>query len=32
MNNTPAESLTKIPFSKLCPGSDELAKLQAEFR
>jgi 2-oxoglutarate ferredoxin oxidoreductase subunit beta len=32
MNNTPAVALTEVPFSKLCPGSEELAKLQAEFR
>ena len=32
MNNTPAMALTSVPFDKLCPGSDALAKLQAEFR
>jgi 2-oxoglutarate ferredoxin oxidoreductase subunit beta len=32
MNNTPAHALTSVPFSKLCPGAEELAKLQEEFR
>ena len=32
MNNTPAMALTSVPFDKLCPGSEALAKLQAEFR
>lgn len=32
MNNTPARALSKIPFEKLYPGAEELAKLQESFR
>ncbi len=32
MNATPAGALTGVPFEKLCPGSEALAELQAEFR
>jgi len=32
MNNTPAQALSKLPFEKLCPGADELARLQEAFR
>ncbi|HVW85163.1 MAG TPA: 2-oxoacid:ferredoxin oxidoreductase subunit beta [Bryobacteraceae bacterium] len=32
LTNTPAAALTGVPFGKLCPGSDELARLQEEFR
>ncbi len=32
MNNTPAQALSKLPFEKLCPGAEELAKLQEAFR
>ncbi len=32
MNNTPAEPLGSLPFSKLCPGSGALAELMADFR
>ena len=32
MNNTPAQALSKVPFEKLCPGAEELAKLQEAFR
>jgi 2-oxoglutarate ferredoxin oxidoreductase subunit beta len=32
LNHTPAQGLNKIPYEKLCPGSAELAKLQADFR
>jgi 2-oxoglutarate ferredoxin oxidoreductase subunit beta len=32
MNNTPAGALMNVPFEKLCPGSDELAKLMEDFR
>jgi 2-oxoglutarate ferredoxin oxidoreductase subunit beta len=32
MNNTPDEPLATLPYEKLCPGSEELAKLQREFR
>jgi 2-oxoglutarate ferredoxin oxidoreductase subunit beta len=32
MNNTPHVPLATLPFSKLCPGSAELAKLMQDFR
>ena len=32
MNQTPPIALTKIPYDKLCPGSDVLAKLQEQYR
>ncbi|HEY5266113.1 MAG TPA: 2-oxoacid:ferredoxin oxidoreductase subunit beta [Acidimicrobiales bacterium] len=32
LNHTPDSGLNRIPFDKLCPGADELAKLQADFR
>jgi 2-oxoglutarate ferredoxin oxidoreductase subunit beta len=32
LNMTPDEPLVSIPYDKLCPGSDELAKLQESFR
>ena len=32
MNKTPATALSKLPFEKLCPGAQELAKLQEVFR
>jgi 2-oxoglutarate ferredoxin oxidoreductase subunit beta len=32
MNNTPDGALSKIPYEKLCPGAEELAKLQEEYR
>jgi 2-oxoglutarate ferredoxin oxidoreductase subunit beta len=32
MNNTPATALSRLPFEKLCPGSDELSRLQEAFR
>ena len=32
MNNTPEMALSKVPYSKLCPGSAALAKLQEDFR
>ena len=32
MNNTPEVALSKVPFSKLCPGAGALAKLQEDFR
>ena len=32
MNNTPDTALSKIPFDRLCPGAEALAKLQDEFR
>jgi len=32
MNDTPATGLNKVPFDQLCPGSAELAALQADFR
>jgi 2-oxoglutarate ferredoxin oxidoreductase subunit beta len=32
LNQTPEESLTKIPFEKLCPGSAALSELQDEYR
>ncbi len=32
LNGTPAQALSKLPFSKLCPGSAALDRLQEEFR
>jgi 2-oxoglutarate ferredoxin oxidoreductase subunit beta len=32
MSNSPDGALSKIPYAKLCPGSEELAKLQEEYR
>jgi len=32
MNNTPETALAKVPFTKLCPGSAALMKLQEDFR
>ena len=32
MNNTPEVPLGSLPFGKLCPGADELAKLMEDFR
>jgi 2-oxoglutarate/2-oxoacid ferredoxin oxidoreductase subunit beta len=32
MNNTPRAPLATLPFAKLCPGSEELAKLMRDFR
>ena len=32
MGNTPDSALTKVPFEKLCPGSEALNKLQEEYR
>ena len=32
LNQTPREGLNKVTFAKLCPGSAELAALQADFR
>ena len=32
LSNTPDAALTKVPFEKLCPGSDALSKLQEEYR
>jgi hypothetical protein len=32
MNNTPEVALSKIPYSRLCPGSAALSKLQEDFR
>ena len=32
MNNTPQVPLATLPFGKLCPGSEELAKLMQDFR
>jgi 2-oxoglutarate ferredoxin oxidoreductase subunit beta len=31
-NNTVATPLTQVPYDALCPGNDELQKLQARFR
>jgi 2-oxoglutarate ferredoxin oxidoreductase subunit beta len=31
-NSTPSQSLTSVPYEKLCPGSAELASLQRAFR
>ena len=32
MNNTPATPLARMPFEKLCPGSEALDALQEDFR
>jgi len=32
LNETPDAPLVSIPYERLCPGSDELAKLQESFR
>jgi 2-oxoglutarate ferredoxin oxidoreductase subunit beta len=32
LSNSPEGALSKIPYEKLCPGADELAKLQEEYR
>jgi len=32
LSATPDEPLVSIPYNKLCPGSDELARLQEDFR
>jgi len=32
LNNTPAVALNSLPYSTLCPGSEELVKLQEDFR
>ena len=32
LSNTPDIPLTQVPYEKLCPGADELNKLQEEFR
>jgi len=32
LNDTPAHALTTVPYEKLCPGSAELARIQADFR
>jgi 2-oxoglutarate/2-oxoacid ferredoxin oxidoreductase subunit beta len=32
LGNTPDQALNKIPLSKLCPGADELAAIQEDFR
>jgi 2-oxoglutarate/2-oxoacid ferredoxin oxidoreductase subunit beta len=32
MSNSPDGALSKIPYAKLCPGAEELAKLQEEYR
>jgi 2-oxoglutarate ferredoxin oxidoreductase subunit beta len=32
LNRTPDVALVSIPYEKLCPGADELAKLQASYR
>jgi len=32
LNHTPAQSLASVPYDKLCPGNDELARLQDDFR
>ncbi len=32
LNQTPVTGLNKIPLDQLCPGSEELARLQEEFR
>jgi len=32
LNNTPKAALASVPFEKLCPGSEALEKLMAEFR
>jgi 2-oxoglutarate ferredoxin oxidoreductase subunit beta len=32
LNHTPETGLNRVPYEKLCPGADELTKLQADFR
>ena len=32
LNHTPETALNGVPYSNLCPGADELAKLQEDFR
>ncbi|HVB70383.1 MAG TPA: 2-oxoacid:ferredoxin oxidoreductase subunit beta [Acidimicrobiales bacterium] len=32
LNHTPTTGLNKVPFSRLCPGSDALVDLQRDFR
>src|SRR5487761_1609073 len=32
LNDTPRHGLNKVPFKKLCPGSQELATIQEDFR
>jgi 2-oxoglutarate/2-oxoacid ferredoxin oxidoreductase subunit beta len=32
LNQTPSVGLNHIPYEQLCPGSDELARLQEDFR
>jgi 2-oxoglutarate ferredoxin oxidoreductase subunit beta len=32
LSNSPDGALSKIPYEKLCPGAEELAKLQEEYR
>jgi 2-oxoglutarate ferredoxin oxidoreductase subunit beta len=32
MNKTPEEPLARLPYEKLCPGAEELARLQESFR
>jgi len=32
LSNSPEVALSKIPYEKLCPGAEELAKLQEEYR
>ena len=32
VNATPATALSKVPFSKLCPGAATLASMQQDFR
>ena len=32
LNRTPDEPLVSIPYDKLCPGSDALAKFQESYR
>jgi 2-oxoglutarate/2-oxoacid ferredoxin oxidoreductase subunit beta len=32
LNRTPTTALNAVPYERLCPGADELAKLQEDFR
>ena len=32
LNRTPETSLASVPYESLCPGADELARLQETFR
>ena len=32
MNRTPATSLSRVPYEKLCPGAAALNELQEDFR